>query len=791
MLGRSSPAEICVHCDREEFSQIDAAYTNGTGLFVNYSVRVPTSCRRCGGSCIDLPFGGISCLPKLCGLRSGKRVNVYVPVDTDYTVQRLMDSAAATTAGTPFRVHGNFIYHLQHSSMDPRVKAAYQKVFPQVYMMYHVHRQLHSERSIVQGLRNRRVPFLQDRPPDPPPPEVPPPVPPPENPPEPEQQGEENPPDAVQETENATNVVEHLLDPPPNGDLEGNKLPATQLEGNEYGQEDRVVGESIPPEPKNLAQQIGPDLIPVEAFGNTEGNVRAAMKKRIDPLPFEKVKRNTSHDKTVKNINKTVNALMKVVFTKEKVHRWREENCQLLDGKSKKWSEQRWENAYDNAMQDIDSSIQQSFQIKTNEAGPSKGKAPRIIINLGDEAQVMANLPIKCVEDLTFEFFKEASIKGIDKPSAISRVCKRLRLRDGNSVAGRFSHVIEGDGSSWDTCCNSTIRGMTENRIIREVIRHLSGDNEVPDAWLQKVMNDLDKPTLKGKVKIDGEVLTPLKALIVAIRQSGHRGTSVLNYLINLIVWLSVMCEEPDKMIGKTKDGRLFERFRCRWCPTERNHFLRYAFEGDDSALTSTIDFLKYESLIETAWTACGFRMKLNHDKIKKYITFVGYDILTDDYGTTDTFIPEIPRNIASCAWSTSPLLKQDPSKVSQVGVSAFYARAISFQHCGAFCRYFSSIGLAHASTLGSDFSLSGRDAEILGVEECAAVVQSLRELNENCEPMSEDMFRLVNRVVPLTRNQENHLLSVTFEDPYDLDKARLAIPYAIWNPHKYNVPRR
>ena len=132
-------------------------------------------------------------------------------------------------------------------------------------------------------------------------------------------------------------------------------------------------------------------------------------------------------------------------------------------------------------------------------------------------------LPVKCFEELLVEYFESASIKHMDKKSAMMRVAKHLRMKDGN--------ILEGDGSAWDACCNLTIRKMTENRIMEHIIEVLGEDAEVPAGWMQKCLLDMEKKRLKGKAKVDNsKAYAQIKVLIESIRQSGHRGTSAFNF---------------------------------------------------------------------------------------------------------------------------------------------------------------------------------------------------------------------------------------------------------------------
>lgn len=568
-------------------------------------------------------------------------------------------------------------------------------------------------------------------------------------------------------------AISPLTLPPPNQDCIDGAMLGTNVEEDAFGKEDRVQGSSYQQPPKVLAHQIGPDLIPTEVMESSAANLKAGLAKRVQPLPFK------ANKQSIRKIEKTVNALLADVFSIEAIKEWRENNPDIDDFKSSKWDSRRWTEAVDEALADVNARIEQTFQIKTNEALPAKGKAPRPIIQCGDRAQVMMNLPVKCFEDLLFEYFEEASIKHIDKLGAMRRVAAHLRQRG--------AHIIEGDGSAWDSCCNPTIRGMTENRIIRHIILALADDPQVPRAWMEKTLEDMDKKIIKGKAKVSDFNITPLKVMINSIRQSGHRGTSCFNYLINLICWLVVLCENPEKLIKKTKDGKLKTDYVS--ARDRKVYRLRYAFEGDDSAISTTENLLSHSESIEESWTKMGFRMKLVY--VEKKMTFTGYDFLVDENGPTGVMIPEIARNIASSSWTCSSLVKSFPHKRHEVGMNAMLARAVNFQDCGAFAKYFASLGLAHAEKCG-DMALGEDDAKKLGICVSQSVVADLHDIYANAGVMSDDMRKLVRLIIPFSHDHELRMLDVDFgKDPFDLQEARRVVPHSLWDPKQFEHPRR
>lgn len=727
----------CVNCNKEELRQLHLQFDNSEGEFWVYRVAAYNCCDRCDKHSYRRLWRNYPLIRDACCVNPFTMVQVPIPLETVGTIERAVHASQIADKGSAYRAHGTFISHLSLLDAPEILKQSLCSWAPKAMIDY--------GRALVGTERLYRRGRLYKQ------------------------------PNSQSVPEIGTEAVAALALPAPNPGTEEGMLGSNVSEKDMgLDAEDRVTGDvSTPVEPKILAHQIGPDLIPTEVFESSTTNLKTGLKKRVQPLGFKADK------KTIRKIEKTVNALMKEVFSAEKVKKWREENPDFNEFKSSKWDGARWAQAVDEALSDIDGKIEQTAQIKINEALPSKGKAPRPILQCGDRAQVMMNLPVKCFEELLFHYFEEASIKHIDKLGAMKRVSKHLRQRG--------AHIIEGDGSAWDSCCNPIIRAMTENRIIRHIIEILGDDPQVPKSWLNKTMADMDKKFIKGKCKVTDFCNTPLKFLIESIRQSGHRGTSCFNYLINLVCWLVVLCEEPEKMIVKTQRGELRMKYKS---PRDGQHYnLKYAFEGDDSAISTTESLEPHAEEIEATWKSMGFRMKLIY--VKEKMTFTGYDFLVDQNGPTGVMVPEICRNIASSSWTCSSLVKSFPHKKHEVGAAAMLARAVNFKECGAFSRYFASLGLAHVKHSG-DKALDESEAKALGINVSHSIKEDLQALYDDAEVMSAKMRVLVNQVIPFSQEQELRMLTVDFgSDPVNMLEARRVVPFSIWDPKKYSAPRR
>lgn len=768
----------CATCHATELRILHEQFHASSEEFWVYEKAFSNRCGRCDPSGrIVRMWKNYPLLRNQCCDNPYVRMQVPLPIDTVGLVERAVESSRVATGGSDFRAHGTFVSHLALLDVPERVKQSLIRWAPSVMIAYEA-----AKPGCTRKLRKGHRPVVDEAPQAEKPCDAAPVVGAPPGLPEPENKAPDDHKDALatalymsKKAQVQTNVLlQQMATPPANLDCVDGAMKGTQVVGDAYGEETRVKGVSTPVQSKVLGRQIGPSLIETEVMESCVSNLQAGLAKRVQPLPFKAKK----DPKLVRKIEKTVTALMENVFTKKNICKWREENPSFDEFKSKKWSSDRWRNAIEEAMGDVNGRIEQTFQIKQNEALPAKGKAPRPIIQCGDRAQVMMKFPVKCFEELLFEHFEDASIKHLPKHEAMGRVAKHLRQ-------GCKTFVVEGDGSAWDSCCNPTIRKMTENRIIRHIVEILGTDAEVPKDWMRKMLEDMEKPKLKGKAKVNDDCVTPIRVVIDSIRQSGHAGTSCFNFLINLICWLVVVCDEPWTMIPKDRNGELRSGYRSAF--SQEWHTLKYAFEGDDSALSTTEDLQKHEKQIEDIWTSMGFRMKLVY--VKDKLTFTGFDHLCDEHGPVGVFVPEIARNVASASWSCSAELKSHPERVHSVGAAAMLARAENFKDCGPFCRYFAALGIAHAQH--ADREIGEEEAMHLGIAPVASVKDALKELYDSVQPMTGQMRTLVRNVIPLTSEQECTLLNVHFDDPFDFMLARKVIPFTVWDPSKFEVARR
>lgn len=346
--------------------------------------------------------------------------------------------------------------------------------------------------------------------------------------------------------------------------------------------------------------------------------------------------------------------------------------------KSNKWTEDRVQDAIEKLCREIDPQFKLKAAIKI-ESMP-EGKAPRLLIADEDIGQVMALMTIYCIETLIKRQFPEKGIKGLPKKEAIKRVMKCCRVP--RKAAKKLVSVFEGDGSAWDTTCGPEIRELVENPVIHHVANLVNGFMfATPAQWAEAHESLCSKEKLDMSYTKNQEFQ---KIVIKAIRRSGHRGTSCLNWWMNFVCWHCAIFDNPEDFLepshryGRDVTGEL------RW--------LNSAFEGDDSFLVTSPKIEEGKALhknILQFWERIGFNMKI--EMRKNRALFVGYYIGLDESGPVFDekkdkwmMVPEIDRCFSRAGTSCSPSMIEafnanDRKKCIRLAGSAAMSRAYEF----------------------------------------------------------------------------------------------------------------
>jgi len=444
------------------------------------------------------------------------------------------------------------------------------------------------------------------------------------------------------------------------------------------------------------AARIGPHLCDVECNASTIENVKEAVERRLTKkrLPFQGDK----IPRVVAEIRGLVDNIRSRVFTRKAIQKWCMEKGFLPEKlASRKWNGERFAAAVEKLLAEVNQRWDLDISIKL-EVMAVKDKPPRFLIADGDVGQVRALLSVACLEDILFHHYATQNIKHAARDEAVTKVLRSMQKVDKDTI------FIEGDGSAWDSCCNTDVRNLVENPLIRHINSELQILCLFPSSWADKHLEIGEADELKPLHKPKGpnkkyEKYT--RVCIPGIRRSGHRGTSSLNWLVNFVCWHCCAF----------KNGRDFWNATRRQAVTWGDRMVKVAsgFEGDDSGLTVSAEIHHEFAEIEHKWNMLGFHMKLFMRGPQPYCSsqvaeFVGMKFLIDTTGPViESLLPDPMRNVANASWTTAPECRdmtksteQRRASATQIGRSCLTARAHAFRNNAALRTYFSKLSLAH-----------------------------------------------------------------------------------------------
>jgi len=380
---------------------------------------------------------------------------------------------------------------------------------------------------------------------------------------------------------------------------------------------------------------VAPIASPPNVYSNTSTNVQAAISERYT----KKQKKCTLTIVDKKKIGRFLNEAMgknkqRACFSKENIEMWAESHLHLAECVSSKWSSSRFEASLNNLLTEAFPEFMLKTSVKLENM--PLGKAPRFLIADGDGGQLMALLTIKCFEDLLFAHFEVRSIKHARKREAVER-CLR-------NMAYKLAKAIEGDGSAWDTTCNAIMRACCENPVLKHICEVLIRYGVVPAQWADEHLKCCEANTLKLFFQ---NGWSKVKMSIDAIRRSGHRGTSCLNWWVNQLHWLCAVYQEPWR----------FLQVEVRWGVdvTGTRRWWAGAFEGDDSLCCLFPAMVEGDALNKAFlnwWDRAGFHMKIVY--ATDQANFVGWIVDCDEGNPTGVICPDVRRCINNSGVSTS-----------------------------------------------------------------------------------------------------------------------------------------
>jgi len=437
--------------------------------------------------------------------------------------------------------------------------------------------------------------------------------------------------------------------------------------------------------------QIGPSILPIEVKASDIKNLIQAINGRVNKQDGRRLY--NPPDALVKDITKVVNSLIEHVFTRSKIMEVFKRHPLLMELKAGSWTQERWENVYWQLMGRTGLPTIK-IQTKSNENLPKKWplKLPRLIINEGEFRQVLSAVPIYILEDILFRHLSGHCIKHRGKMEAMREIA--------TACAKKKGLTIEGDGTAWDACCGPEVQELIEHRILQHIwtiIPNMGGLAELPqqlcDEWWSErcackkapkshkcfptkwEVQEKDKPD-KGLLSIKATFFQADK-----IRHSGDRGTSVLNFLVNFVVWIAIIATNAAEVVRFPGSHGNPTRYKSKFSGSTFD--LWFWFEGDDSLLKSTEPLQQHQAQIQNLWASLGFVMKLKFVHTG-FFTFTGYDFLCEDgKGDSEVFMPQFRRNFASasftcCRDAIGSTPKHENCRRS-VGYAANMQRAIAF----------------------------------------------------------------------------------------------------------------
>jgi hypothetical protein len=440
------------------------------------------------------------------------------------------------------------------------------------------------------------------------------------------------------------------------------------------------------------AVKIGPVFEDKVVYANTITNAICTIHERVD----KKQRDFTMTKIAIEELTHNVMMLIKGVFTKSAMEDALGDFKSLYDLKSKKWSLARVEQHHLELLQAFEFSPMFKANVKA-EPMP-RDKTARIVIDEGGASQVRSLLPSYIIEKIIFKYFKRNSIKGRKKRQAMSEIIDMLNI-------GMPQGVVEGDGSAWDTCCNSSIRDLIENKILRHVVDFLNSVcvASVPDDFNDGVVATEEKKKIRVAVTKNRETaLFELKA----IRRSGDRFTSVFNFITNMVLTLSAIFHHPfSSKKDKSKPGGFLDPsckvMKDRW---GIDRHIRFAFEGDDS-IYSVVPMLSDSQMsdITLYWNSAGFNMKIfQRCGAEKVAEFAGWilPVMTDGRIIKEWCTPDIRRGLSTSGISVSQLAIQsvltgEDKSASMVAAASYAAYAFESVFPTLF-RYYSRMAAYH-----------------------------------------------------------------------------------------------
>lgn len=463
---------------------------------------------------------------------------------------------------------------------------------------------------------------------------------------------------------------------------------------------------------KPLAIRTGPAGDPVQVWNDDVQTFELALEARyLEPARHRKYQA-CSLDR--RKFGAIIAEMSKLAFTPERIEEWCNKNPTVKDRAAKAWTTKRVDQAYEQAYLKGWKGPQGSTKREVGLLqGGKKARRPRPIVCDGDTGMICASDTCGMLEYCMFKTFPLACIKYQPKDKAILKTAELLRME--HTPEGGDTVVMEGDGSAWDGSCSIKIRQAVENVFLRRAIELLlqTCSELTHPALIHAHMHACTDAFMKVayvKTPADEERVS---FTLEAIRRTGHRGTSILNWITNCVLTLAAVS-------STVEEAR--EAVTCMYTGAGP---IRCVFEGDDSIFCAKSKWWSAER--ETGylalWTRAGFDMKIKKHEGKTAAEFCGWHIATDKHGCLPCAQPDVKRGVGHASWSHSPELMQawrdgNSKKLRSLACGTYLSYARNFAgHNTVVATYF--LYLARYYGKSTEAELSEDQKRKWGVEAC------------------------------------------------------------------------
>ena len=191
--------------------------------------------------------------------------------------------------------------------------------------------------------------------------------------------------------------------------------------------------------------------------------------------------------------------------------------------KSKKWSTKTFLDSLRSAGLNQSVALKKSVHVKPNET-LSKEK-PRAIIESGPTGVITHLFDAALLEDLIFNipFFEQRSIKH----ATMNELCQRMQ-----NMCRRYAFTASLDFGAFDGSLGNDIRTEVEKSLLNGLVGHLVHACQ----FTSDALRSREGEKLTASVQREAKLIVEEK-----IRESGDRGTSILNFITSLCAFLAVV----------------------------------------------------------------------------------------------------------------------------------------------------------------------------------------------------------------------------------------------------------